>query len=587
MESERAFPLATFPKDQAEKAEPPISEEEVRGSAIPQVAEGETAKADVPEAETFDPITPFLDGELPIHPIAPESVAGQKVHEPLRPHAVAPSDRSKRLSNLHRVSTAPRNTVTASDVYDTYTNTYFSAPRGQSLTPSELRTTVSQLSRLQSDPRRLDDATQHYKRTKEILQHLQATSSVDEEFAERVKLRVRPTTVSKTSEAYVDEISRGMDKIIILRHSQPLDEIKADIDFFLRMLVESSYGRTKFQQWWARFENLGLEMDGHSYKTRLLFLVRSERSHEAQEMLQSVLQNPMKTQGILLKAAMAMYAEEQRWDVVSGIYTSIVPSSTVSAIAPLDNPLRMFDISHNPHPDRQLFTGIIDLLAYAGFLVPSLVIMQNMLKAEHAPHLDVYLSLFHGFAAYGEIGNRVGKAGSLFPEVTTIAPGRTKSLRKTKEPLRGGSGTARNGAFAFTDIWAMGAQAPPRLSKHTDLPLHMETEVEHKAQNNFTAFKDEWTYGLLVDLFKSFLALKMGTRGIPPSRDPPSPDDVWFILLAFSRTSGGDVEIVRRAWLEMNEKFGRSGKGGEKWAGWKLNSRLVHVVEGLERRAKE
>jgi len=199
--------------------------------------------------------------------------------------------------------------------------------------------------------------------------------------------------------------------------------------------------------------------------------------------------------------------------------------------------------------------------------------MQDMLKAEHAPHLDIYISLFYGFAAYGQIGKQGGSAGSLFPEITTIPLGRTKSLRKTKEPSRGPSK-----ALAFTDIWAMGAQAPSRARS---TPFE---ELDASLKSEGTAFKDEWTYDLLVHLFKSFIALKTGVRGLPHSRNPPSPDDAWTILLAFSRASGGDDEIVRKAWEDMDGKFG--GGSGEKWAGWKLNSRLVRVVDGLERRAR-
>jgi len=300
----------------------------------------------------LDPISPFLDGELPAYAESPGSMVEPKKHEALRPHAVAPSDRSKRLSNLHRAATAPRSVITATEVYDTYTNTYFSATSGQSLTPSELRGVAGQLSRLQSDPRRLDDSTQHYKRTDEIVQHLRATSNAEEEFAERMKLRVRPTTVSKTSEAYVDELSRGMEKVLALRGDRALDEIKPDIDFFLRALVDSAYGRSRFDAWWSRLTEAGPELDGHSYKTRLLFLLRSERADEIKEMIQSVLHSSMDNKIALLNAAMAMYAEEQRWDIVSGIYTSVFPSSTVSTVAPLDNPLQTFKTPACLRPDK-------------------------------------------------------------------------------------------------------------------------------------------------------------------------------------------------------------------------------------------
>lgn len=434
-----------------------------------------------PAESDFDPITPFLDGELPSYPVLSHSMTEPKKHEPLRPHAVAPGDRSKRLSNLHRVSTAPRETVTASEVYHTYTNTYFSAARGQSLTPAELRGVTAQLNMLQSDPRRLDDSTQHYKRIDELVRHLLSTSNGGEEFAERMRLRVRPTAVSKTSDAYVDEISRGMETIMSLRGNKSLIDIKPDIDFFMRMLVDSTYGRSQFQLWWDRFSNSGLQMDGHSFKTRLLFLLRANRDSEVHEMIQYVFNSNMTNQIVLLNAAMNMFAEEHRWDIVSGLYTSVVPTSTVSKSAPLDNPLSIFDIPSILRPSRKTFTGIIDLLAYAGYLVPSLIIMQDMLKYEHAPHIDVYLSLFQGFAAYGQIGRSGGEAASLFPEIARISPGRVKSLRRTKEALRGPS--RKSGTFAFTDIWAMGAAAPPRHTQaHANhaLPPHMETEQKTK-----------------------------------------------------------------------------------------------------------
>ncbi|KAL0580924.1 hypothetical protein V5O48_001118 [Marasmius crinis-equi] len=56
-----------------------------------------------------------------------------------------------------------------------------------------------------------------------------------------------------------------------------------------------------------------------------------------------------------------------------------------------------------------------------------------------------------------------------------------------------------------------------------------------------------WSLDNLREIYHDFMAF--------PDLDPPSRAKLYWILLAFDKTSGHDVEIIREVWLQMEEQF--------------------------------
>jgi hypothetical protein len=106
-----------------------------------------------------------------------------------------------------------------------------------------------------------------------------------------------------------------------------------------------------------------------------------------------------------------------------------------------------------------------------------------------------------------------------------------------------------------------------------------------------TRLEREWTLVTLQQVFHSFLALapvldppRMLTTPRkwwePSLAEAPSPRNIYYIMLAFSRTTDNNLPVLRAVWQHLESKFGEGNEEG--WTGWRLDARLRRLKEWLK-----
>lgn len=210
----------------------------------------------------------------------------------------------------------------------------------------------------------------------------------------------------------------------------------------------------------------------------------------------------------------------------------------------LDSPVAL--MATPPPPDDRVFTSLIQAHAYRGELAGAIRILHDVLGASGTrPAVHHFTSIFRAFVQHGQ--GRRGTAG--FDRATLGgAHIRSHALRR--------------------DASALSALVSPSLRS----PAPRKSEAE----------ANPFTLAALSTLFESFLALAPPPRTIRAdlpflgARTAPSPKDMFWILFAFDRLSGGDSRIVLEVWTACERKFATSRSG---WTGWRMDKRVARMVE--------
>ena len=104
-----------------------------------------------------------------------------------------------------------------------------------------------------------------------------------------------------------------------------------------------------------------------------------------------------------------------------------------------------------------------------------------------------------------------------------------------------------------------------------------------------------WTLPALKALLRSFLALEPSQAHpseLPHegARTAPSSREVFWLLLAVERLTGGDSRAVVDTFERVEDVFGlgkRYGDGREVWTGWRIDKMAQRKVDGHRRRIRE
>lgn len=262
--------------------------------------------------------------------------------------------------------------------------------------------------------------------------------------------------------------------------------------------------------------------------THLTMLRYYTRTHQISGVRSTIMR--MREQGFELSidginACMTAFMHNSRMDVVSTIYRvlrhHVVPECSVgehdirAAIHYLDVTEDIV-IAENIIPDRVSYTIIIQGLAYHGDLIQALRIFTHMLSS---PDIEPFAP-------------RVpDENGELLPVnyPTTLPVFRALFL-----------GFARHAA--------------PPVPKRKEEKL--STRLRHLAHPPFS--DSPWTLQNLNYLFMSFLELPMGTR--------PSERTIYWILVAFAKTSGNNADKLQEVWSQLEAHFdGQRGGRLEKF----------------------
>lgn len=539
-------------------------------------------------------VAPSLGADLPRLPL----FAGRSPHRSILKAQRSPRERSRYLSELHRASSSRSTRIGSAEVYDTYTSTYFSSPSGQPMTVDELLDVARQLDTISLRNQRGEKPQQAAENIDEVLRHAKRSAQVEFRSVAGLVLRNMRRREYTLKELTLRKMERLMEDMIhdaLHSDSRGLNVCRVEIDYFLHILAGSKLGKARFDNWWTRLERLrssdaqvenapAWTPSPSSYLARFR-LSSTRRPTDVPALITEALERVDDDLRPLLHAVIQHYAARDRWDVVSAIYRRLTRQGA-DLPAPLD---RSADIPFaipqrlELEASRGTYTTMIRSLCSAGHLVPTLMILQDMLQAGHAAHLQEYNALFRGFAAWGVAAPINGSAWSLFPgpeEMRNHHHSRTgRSLSRT---------SAADDRGDLTRIWATAVGAGPLASRY-DEPPHVAAslagqghgfyegemwssdsgwhgagarQMDGGGEGETEVESGPWAYDLLRTFFVSFLALKPDQRGIWASAQAPSPEDVYFILLAFSRASGGNEEVVWDAWTRIRAKFVGPRGGG-------------------------
>lgn len=267
---------------------------------------------------------------------------------------------------------------------------------------------------------------------------------------------------------------------------------------------------------------------------------------------------------VIINAALWAFAKLGRWDIVGPAYNALHATASRTPItSPLfDNGPNLEFFSTSPHqslaippdvlPSAVTYRLLIHALAYHGNFVPALTTFQHMLEQADRgimPCVADYNSLFHGFARFGVVATPSIDAVAGFPEWNHPEP---IELVQPASASKLGSRTKSRGA-RLAEMWERGAAG---------------TVTPERAVNQ------DWTFEALGSLFGAFMGMPPPPSG---TRIAPTPRAVYYMLLAFARTSGADREVLRDVWLALKRKFGDGNPEG--WTRWTVNARLRRMAE--------
>lgn len=347
---------------------------------------------------------------------------------------------------------------------------------------------------------------------------------------------------------------------------------------------------------------------------------------------------------VLLNTMLWMYAKRARWDVVQPVYSkllrNIATSSGSTSLAhsawepegddagSVSSP-DSFAIQDDMSPDWITYTSLIRALAWHGRFQPAISVLQDLVADPrgYSPDPSLFVSLFQGFGRFGEIGRRRENAvaakivrSSEFGDswLSTIAPGdttdpepaprifpepfwpsvaNTAAAANLSEDVKPGAQFFTRQPFRRQDDMSTFRRLTDLWSQSSSGVDEMSAEGIHAASAGRPLQDNPWTLTALEQLFMAFLALRPGRRSADTtvtseaitdvlgdvedsSNRAPSPRALYYILVAFARTTGEDKEVLRTVWADLEAKFGPHSQ--ESWVGWKVDRRLERLIQRFE-----
>jgi hypothetical protein len=496
-----------------------------------------------------DVVLPYIpeDIELPeisSHPVIPAS--------PIPRHAVSPEYRASRLSTLYQLTTLSPERADPNEVWEVYQDLLTSSPDTHTLTPHEIRSVL----RFIHTSDRVSNSNTSSERIASALSELRGVlGGNDTQVTELIGVVTQSARRGRKAEA---DLRNAENMVNALFESVPNGQwtlgltmrYRSSINHILRICAEIPDSRS-FEVWWDKLD----VKDSYAWSARIEKSVRTGKIWD----VPGVLERAMVSLGkgsekriIMLNDAMSEFSKTRRWELVAPAYRLLTGRSedvdpTLNLPTPLDTPKiedgMFLMVPDDVKADRQTFQIMLFEFARTGHLAAALTVLSDMFNMDCEPHVNEYGILFKGFSTFGVIPDEESKeCYSLFPALERPEPEYVSDLR------------------AISKIWARGILG-------VDRPL--------ETQGN------PWKREILQELFESFIRLRPGEDA--RNSKAPSPDNVWCMMSAISRVSGGDAKTVWGVWEVMRRKFGMGAAGDEGvWKDWKMNKRLMKVVEGLE-----
>ncbi|KAL8281067.1 hypothetical protein RQP46_006425 [Phenoliferia psychrophenolica] len=221
-----------------------------------------------------------------------------------------------------------------------------------------------------------------------------------------------------------------------------------------------------------------------------------------------------------------------------------------------------------PPPDIKTFVSLVQAFAFHGDLRGAMRVVELMLRSAATPtprikpcepNIEVFTSLFRGFATHGSPPD----AGPFSFDAHLLAGPRSRA--NADSTVRGG------GLF-------------PSL-RTSPSPSSSSTSVT----------TSPWTLAALHRLFTAFLAVppppKASSLPYGGQRTAPSAKQIFWVLLAFEKLSGGDSRLVLDVWDAVVAAFGArvDDKHPDRsaWRGWMVDARVRRRVEDHQLKVAE
>jgi len=207
-----------------------------------------------------------------------------------------------------------------------------------------------------------------------------------------------------------------------------------------------------------------------------------------------------------------------------------------------------------PALNDRIYSALLKAFSYRGDLAGALRIVRDLSASPPggvSPSVHHFTPLFHAFAHHGVAPFSSAAGGASYDVNPTTLRGehlRAHALRRDASPLA--------------------ALSRPR-------PSRASLDTSGGGANPFTL-------DALDTVLATFLALPAppsATHSSLPflgARTAPSSKDLWWVLFAFDKLSGGDSELVVAVYDALERKFRDEGAG---WTGWREDKRTPRLVK--------
>lgn len=259
----------------------------------------------------------------------------------------------------------------------------------------------------------------------------------------------------------------------------------------------------------------GLPPNRVSHLAMLRFFTRTNRLSGVRSTIMRIREQGLGMGIDGMNACISAFARNTRVDIASTIYRvlrhNVVPELGIGE-HDIDAAIRYLDamegilIPKDMIPDRVTYTVMIQGFAYHGDLIQALHVFTHMLSS---PDLEPFAPRIPGESDELSTAN--------YP--TTLPVFRALFL-----------GFARHAQAPIPDSWKGG----------------LVTRLQNLATPSLP--ESPWTLANLNALFNSFLELPVSTR--------PSDRTVYWILVAFAKTSGDDNVKLRSVWAQLERSYG-------------------------------
>ncbi|WVN87477.1 GTP-binding protein LepA [Cryptococcus depauperatus CBS 7841] len=532
------------------------------------------------QALVNDPIlTHFPETPLMAEPDAPSRVA------PIPQHTISPKVRSVALASLLSLtSRPPPRHATSSRLLQLYTELYMSAPRSQLFTVSEVQTILRALRALQV--REAGDKRVAEEQLNPLVEEIKTLVGDDQKARRDLELLIISSKSLYNRTIRMKDVLRAENIFRDLFPQAPSIELKdrrmyQAVQTFIMYICALAGQQNRLEDWWDRMAREGFRPNGYAWIAKMICREKIGKGEEVENILAEALlteELPEKDASILTNFAMLVFSRLARWDVVVKAYSSIRPSTDQEDLTAIRLATSISFSQHTatheiPIPAfntplrRQTYSAFLRLLSLQGHLHAALTILKHIFEDNYTPSIQDYVSLFRGFALYGDIPafyEGTSEAGKLLG--VGFAKSVNGSVMKSFEERMSG-------------IWQRGTMA-----SHP-------TENYEEADNT----NQGWSLEALDNLFASFISLRpifqpnvssvLTANPLEAEKQnslyakAPNRKAVWFILCAFARLTNGDEERLRRVWNQLETKFGDNNQEG--WAGWRMDNRLLWLKKAL------